>query len=188
MQTTNKRSLNTISPGAADKRATFVVRIRWLIAMPVDNMASPENPRDRHTDSSAKAAGLKGRCDRLQVLSRGLTPAGSRQDLLHEPSTVRTPIRVKRCRLIGLNALQGTSQRILVLGRPMHCKRAKTDDSHSNHHCRDQAYSDSSLVLHKFARIRAMRVTVNDKEQKSHLRALVGVDGTPETSVEFSVA
>jgi hypothetical protein len=70
----------------------------------------------------------------------------------------------------------------------MHCKGAKTDNSHSHQHCRDQTCSALSLILHSFARIRAMRVTVNDKERKSYLRALGSagrVDGTPETSVRL---
>jgi len=171
-----------------NQHAAFVVSIRWLVAAPADNMASPENLRHRHTDSLAKAAGLKGRCDQLQVLSRGLTLAGSRQDLLHEPSTVRTRIRVKHCRFIGLNALQGTSQRVLLLSGHMRYKGAKTDNGHSYQHCCDQTCSDSSLVIHRFARIRAMRTTVNNKERNSLSWHFGGVDGTPETSVQFSAA
>ena len=172
-----------------NQHAAFVVSIRWLVAAPADNMASPENLRHRHTDSLAKAAGLKGRCDQLQVLSRGLTLAGSRQDLLHEPTSVLVAVRVKQRGFIGLNTLQGTSHRVLLLSGRLYCDRTETDDGHSNQHCRDEACSDRNLVLHKVARIRGIRTTVNNKKQKSY-RGTLGragqVDGRPEKSIRFS--
>ena len=151
--------------------------------------ASPENFRGWCIDSSAKRLGLKCRCDQLQILSRGLTLAGSRQDLLHEPTSVLVAVRVKQRGFIGLNTLQGTSHRVLLLSGRLYCDRTETDDGHSNQHCRDEACSDRNLVLHKVARIRGIRTTVNNKKQKSY-RGTLGragqVDGTPEKSIRFS--
>src|SRR6266404_631564 len=142
--------------------------MRWLAAAPADNTASPENFRGWCIDSSAKRLGLKRRCDQLQVLGRGLTLAGSRQDLLHEPTSVLLVARVKQRGFIGLNTLQGTSHRVLLLSGCLYCDRAETDDGHSNQHCRDEACSDRNLVLHKAARIRAVRTIVKKTKLSWH--------------------
>src|SRR5215468_5456541 len=74
---------------------------------------------------------------------------------------------VKHCRFVGLNALQGTSQRVLVLSRRMHRKGAKTDNGYSYHHCCDQTCCDfNSELLHKLPWIRVIRITVNKKTKK----------------------
>ncbi len=116
------------------------------------------NLRDWPIDSLAKpASDLKCRCYQFQVLSRRLTLAGSRQDHLDAPTSVPPLIRVEQCGIIRLNVLQGTGQRVWLLGGRMHCKGTKTDNSHSNQHCRDQACSDFCLELvHKLRRVQAM--------------------------------
>ena len=106
------------------------------------------NLRDWPIDSLAKpASDLKCRCCQFQVLSRGLTLASSRQDLLDKTTPILSIVGVKRCGLIGLNTLQGTRQRVLVLSGRMRCNGTKTDNSRSNQHCRDQAYGDLGLEL-----------------------------------------
>ena len=52
--------------------------------------------------------------------------------------------------------------RVLVLNGRMHCKGTKTYNSHSNQHCRDQAFVGLGLELfHKSARLQAMLISVN---------------------------
>ncbi len=94
-----------------------------------------------------RATDLKCRCYQFQVLSRGFTLAGIRQDHLRAECSIRPVIRVKQCGLFGLDVLQGTSQRVLVPGGRVHCEGTKADNSHSNQHCRDQAYGDLGLEL-----------------------------------------
>ena len=53
----------------------------------------------------SQTSGLKRRCDEFQILSRGLTLAGSGQNLLHETSVVRPTVGIKQCGFIGLNTL-----------------------------------------------------------------------------------
>jgi hypothetical protein len=55
----------------------------------------------------------------------------------------------------------------------MHCKGTKTDNSHSNQHCRDQTFVGLGLELfHKVARLQAMLTSVNYKNQKTSILAL----------------
>jgi hypothetical protein len=55
----------------------------------------------------------------------------------------------------------------------MHCKGTKTDNSHSNQHCRDQTFVGLGLeLLHKSARLQAMFISVNYKNQKTYILAL----------------
>ena len=55
----------------------------------------------------------------------------------------------------------------------MHCNGTKTDNSHSNQHCRDQTFVDLGLELfHKIARLQAMLISVNYKNQKTSILAL----------------
>jgi hypothetical protein len=123
---------------------------------PVHNTATPENLRDWPVDSLA-AGDLKCRCYQFQVISRGLTLAGSRQDHLDAPTSVHPLIRVEQRGIIRLNILQGTGQRVWLLGGRMHCDGTKANNSHSNQHCRDQAYCDLGLELvHKLRRLQAM--------------------------------
>jgi hypothetical protein len=54
----------------------------------------------------------------------------------------------------------------------LHCNGAKTYNSHSHEHCSDQAFVDLGLELfHKFARLQAMLVSVNYKNQKTSILA-----------------
>jgi len=87
------------------------------------------------------ASSLKRRCNYFQIFSRVLTLACSRQDLLHEPISARTPDCVKQCGFIGLNALQGASGRVLARG--VDCKGAYPDNGHCYEYSRDNTFSDS---------------------------------------------
>jgi hypothetical protein len=122
-----------------------------------DNTASPK-PSAWPIDSLAKpASDLKCRCYQFQVVGRRLTLGGSRQDHLDAPTSVPPLIRVEQRGIIRLNVLQGTGQRVWLLGGRMHCDGTKTDNSRSNQHCRDQACSDFCLELvHKLRRVQAM--------------------------------
>lgn len=117
----------------------------------------PRNLRDWPIDLLTKpASDLKCRCYQFQILSRGLILARSRQDHLHVVDPILSVTGIPG-RLIGLNTLQGTSKRVLVLGGRTHCNATKTDNSHSNQHCRDQAYGDLGLELfHKLAQLQEM--------------------------------
>jgi hypothetical protein len=115
------------------KRATVELRREPRFATgPVYNTASPEIFGTGALIRLAKPAGLKCRCDQLQVLSRGFIFVGPEQDSLYEPTSILPVVCVKECSLIGVNTLQRTRQRVLVLSGRMHCKGTKTDNSHSN--------------------------------------------------------
>ena len=94
-----------------------------------------------------QAAGLKCRYDQLQVFSRGLALAGSGQNLLDKASAARPRVSVEQRSFIGLNALEGTRQRILVLGGRVHCKGANPDNCRSQESCREITFSNLPFVL-----------------------------------------
>jgi hypothetical protein len=66
-------------------------------------------------------------------------------------------VGVKQSGFVRLDALQGLSQRVLILSGRMHCDGAEANDSHSYQHCRDQAYGDLGLELfHKLRPLQAI--------------------------------
>ena len=129
-------------PNSRVRRLEPSLRLGAYTTQPAPNL------RDWPTASLAKPA-RDSKCRRcqFQVLSRGLTLASSRQDLLDKTSPILSNVGVKRCGLIGLNTLQGTRQRVLVLSGSMRCNATKTDHSRNNQHCCDQAYGDLGLEL-----------------------------------------
>jgi hypothetical protein len=135
-------------------------------------MASPEKLRDWPINSLAKETDLECRCDHPQVLSRGLTFAGSGHDSLYVPTAILPVVCVEECSLIGLNTLQ--RQRVLILSGRTRCKGTQTDNSQSYEHCRDQAFGDLSLELfHKAGLVQVMLITVNKKNKN----LINGIDG-----------
>src|SRR5262249_27216502 len=110
---------------------------------------------------------LKCRGSLSQVLSRSLTLAGTRQNHLDAETSIAPLVRIEQRGFIGLNALQGMSQRVLVPAGRMHRKGTKANNSQCNQHCRDQAYGSLGLELfHKSAHLQAVWITVNKKKQK----------------------
>jgi hypothetical protein len=120
------------------QRATVSLRPKFRRAL-IHNTVRPEHFRG-FTSFRRAPAGLKCRCNYLQVLSRRLALAGSRQNALAEPSSIWLHACVNRCGFIRSNTLQGRSQRVLVLSGCLHCQSANPDNGCCYQRCCDDTY------------------------------------------------